>query len=133
MLDLHGYDYKDIYTPAPRHTIGKVRFRTPAEAWRLLDNKFNWPDRWMNIERTRSENDKRRPITAHLDSLNMKMNEIQQQKLQHDFIRGIMWFAGTRIVEQGPDGLFRWRQLEGLPDMEEVKSEHARKLASGRM
>lgn len=62
MLDLHGYDYKDIYTPAPRHTIGKVRFRTPAEAWRLLDNKFRWPDRWMTIERTRHENKQRRPL-----------------------------------------------------------------------
>lgn len=30
-----GYPYQDIYMPAPRHTIGKVGFRTPAETWRL--------------------------------------------------------------------------------------------------
>lgn len=56
-MDLHGYAYKDIYMPSPRDT--KVRFRIPAEVRRLLDDKFSWFDRWMNIERARSENGKR--------------------------------------------------------------------------
>lgn len=122
MLDFHGC-----------HTIGRVRFRTPAEALRLLDNRFSWPDRWMNIERTRAENDIVRPVLMAMDFLGKLMAEGQKNMLQHDLIEGIVWFAGMRIVQRGGDGLSRWRQLEGLPGTEEVKREHARLFASGRM
>lgn len=69
MLPLHHIDYKEIYTPAPRHTIGKVKFKSAVDAWRFLDNKFNWPGKWTNIERTRSDSAKRRPILLALDAL----------------------------------------------------------------
>lgn len=87
----------------------------------------------MNIERARSENAKRRPILLALDALKRYMTDDQKTRLQHDLDRDIVWFSGTRIIERGPGGLLEWRQLEGLPNIDEVKAEHARLLAAARM
>lgn len=67
MLHLQGYAYKDLCAPAPRNTIGKARFKSPAEARCILGNKFNWPGSWIEIERARPENEGRRPTQTALD------------------------------------------------------------------
>lgn len=53
--------------------------------------------------------------------------------VQQDFIRGIVRFVGTRIVELGCDGLLHLRQPEALPELAEAQSGQALMPASARM